>query len=252
MLRRGEVLPDMRAFQRSMALSTIGNRQVELPPLPVVTKKEPEPLEPLFNELYEIDSDHLDDDTPLVLALKASMDQQEQEDDEMLRQALEASRTLEDPFQSQGAGPSKPRSQPAETQPVKKPSMVVTASLEQTQNGEPLVSNINSEDRGDLYAEGPSPLAPLERDPKPSLPLELQLEPLHVPEESRFELNTSILPLGSPTEQSDATKVPPQAKLGRTTVSVAPSLSRNVPTLVHTLNSISLSALNSVDLLLTA
>jgi len=207
-----------------------------------VVPKESEPLEPLFDEFYEIDSDHLDDDIPLVLALKASMDQQRQDEDEMLRQALEASRALEGPFQSQGAGPSQLRYQPAEIQPVEKPSMVATASLEQTQKGEPLVSNINSDDIG-------SPLASLKRDPKSSLPLELQVEPPHVPEESRFELNTSILPLGSPTDQSDATKAPPLAKLGRTTVSVAPSLSRNVPTLVHTLNSISLSALNSVDLL---
>ena len=230
-----------------MALSTIGNRQVELPPLPVVPKKESEPL---FNELYEIDSDHLDDDTPLVSALKASMDQRRQEEEEMLRQALEASRALEDPFQSQGAGPSKLRSQPVETQPVENPSMVVMASSEQTQNGEPLVSNINSDDIGDLCANGSSHL--VERDPKLWLPLELQLEPLHVPEEARFELNTSILPLGPLTKQSDAIKDHPQAKLGRTTVSVVPSLSRNVLTSVHTLNSISLSALKTFDLLLTA
>lgn len=233
-----------------MALSTIGNRQVELPPLPMVSK-DSEPLEPLFSELYEIDSDHLDDDTPLVLALKASMDQQRQDEEDMLQQALEASRALEVPFQSQGAGPSKLRSQPAATQPVEKPSVVVTASLNQNQNqnGEPLVSSINSDGIGDLYAEESSPLASPRRDPKPCPP---QLDPLHVPEESRFELNTSILPLGPPTKQSDATKDQRQTKFGRMTVSVAPSLSRNVSTLVHTLNSISLSALNSVDLLLTA
>jgi len=217
-----------------MALSTIGNRQVELPPLPEVPK-EPEPLEPLFNELYEIDSDHLDDDIPLVLALKASIDQQAQEDEEVLRRALEASKAPWDPFQTQGAGPSNRR--------PPKPRMVET-SLEQTQNSEPLISNINYADIGDLYAKGPSTLVPLERDPKPSLSLEPQLEPLHVPEESRFQLNTSILPLSLPAKQSDATKVVPQAKLAHTTVSVAPSLSRNASTLVHTLNSVSFSALS--------
>ena len=214
-----------------------------------MVSKDSEPSEPLFNEIYEIDSDHLDDDTPLVLALKASIDQQRQQEEEMLQQALEASRALEVPFQSQGAGPSKLRSQSAGTQPVENPSVVVTASLDQNQNGEPLDSSINSDGIGDLYAEESSSPASPQRDPNPSLP---QLEPLHAPEESRFELNTSILPLGPPTKQSDATKDQRQTKLGRMTVSVAPSLSRNVSTLVHTLDSISLSALNSVDLPLTA
>lgn len=208
-----------------MALSTIGNRQAEPPPLPEVPKKEPEPSEPLFNELYEIDSDHLDDDIPLVLALKASIDQQGQDEEEMLRQALEASRVPEEPFQSQGAGPSKLRPPPA-----------VMTSLEQTQNDGPLVSSINNDDISDAYAKRSSPLVPLVRDPKPDLPLEPQLEPLHLTEELGFELDTSILPLYPPTNKSGATKVPPQSGIVHTTVPPAPSLSHNVSTLVHTLN----------------
>ncbi len=229
----------MRAFQRSMALSTIGSRHVELPPLPEVPKKEPEPLEPLFNELYEIDSDHLDDDIPLVLALKASIDQQRQDEEGMLRQVLESSRAPEDPFQSQGAGPSKPR-----PPPVGKLSMAVTTSLGRAPNGERLISNINCDETDAIYAKESSSLVAVERDPKPCPPLEPQLEPFHVPEESRFELNTSILPFGPLANQSDATKITTQAKLAHTTVSVAPSFSRNVSTLVHTLNSISFSVLN--------
>ena len=223
----------MRAFQRSMALSTIGNRHLELPPLPEVPKKEPESLEPLFNE---IDSDHLDDDIPLVLALKASIDQQRQDEEGMLRQVLDSSRTPEDPFQSQGAGPSKLRSPP-----VGKLPMAVTTSLGQAPNGERFVSHINYDETDDIYAGGSSPL---ERNPKPGPPLEPQLELFHVPEESRFKLNTSILPSGPLAGQSDATKSTAQAKLAHTTVSAPPSFSRNVSTLVHTLNSISFSVLN--------
>ena len=229
----------MRAFQRSMALSTIGNRHIELPPLPEVPRKEPEPLEPLFNGLYEIDSDHLDDDIPLVLALQASVDQQRQEEEGMLRQVLASSRAPEGPFQSQGAGPSKLRSPP-----VGKLSIAVTNSLGQTPNSESLVSNINCDETDDIYAKGSSSPVALEREPNPGPPLEPQLEPLHVPDESRFELNTSILPSGPLANQSDATKITAQAILAHTIVSVAPSFSRNVSTLVHTLNSISFSVLN--------
>ena len=213
-----------------MALSTIGNRHVELPPLPEVPKKEPEPLEPLFDELYEIDSDHLDDDIPLVLALKASMDQQRQDEEEMLRQALDASKAPEETFQSQGAGPSKLR-----PHPVGQLSMAVTTSSGQAANGEYLDLNVDCDK---IDSKGSSPLVALERDPKPGLPLVPQLEPFHVPEESRFELNTSILPSGPLAKQSGAMKIPAQAKLAHTTVSVAPSFSHNVSTSVHTLNSI--------------
>ena len=217
-----------------MALSTIGNRHLELPPLPEIPKKEPEPLEPLFNELYEIDSDHLDDDIPLVLALKASIDQQRQDEEGMLRQALNSSRALEDPFQSQGAGPSKRRSPPAG-----KLSMAVTTSLGKAPNGERLVSHINCDETDDIYAEESSPLVTVERDPTSGPPLEPQLELFHVPEEFRFRLNTSILPSGPLASQSDATKSTAQAKLAHTTISVPPSFSRNTSTLVHTLHSIS-------------
>ena len=229
----------MRAFQRSMALSTIGNRHLELPPLPEVPKKEPEPLEPLFNELYEIDSDHLDDDIPLVLALKASIDQQRQDEEGMLRQVLDSSRVPEDPFQSRGAGPSKLRSPP-----VRSLAMTETTSLEQASNGERLVSNINYDETDDIYAEESSPLVAVERDPKPGPSLEPPPDLFHVPEESRFKLNASILPSGPLAGQSDATKITAQAKLAHATVSVPTSFSRNVPTLVHTLNSISFSVLN--------
>ena len=222
-----------------MALSTIGNRHVELPPLPEVPRKEPEPLEPLFNELYEIDSDHLDDDIPLVLALQASVDQQRQDEEGMLRQVLDSSRAPEDPFQSQGAGPSKLRSPP-----VGILSIAVTTSLGGTPNSERLVSNINCDETDDICANESSSLVALERGPNPGPPLEPQLESLHVPEGSRFELNTSILPLGPLENQSDATKITAQAKLAHTTVSVAPSFSRNVSKSVHTLNSISFSVLN--------
>jgi hypothetical protein len=222
-----------------MALSTIGNRQVELPPLPEVPKKKPEPLEPLFNELYEIDSDHLDDDIPLVLARKASIDQQRQDEEEMLRQALDVSRALDGPFQSQGAGPSKPRSPR-----VGEPCVAVRTSLEQAQNSERLISNINCDNIEDTYAKGSSPPFALERGPEPGLPLEPQLEPFHVPEVPRFELNTSILPSGSTANQSDATKATAESKLAHTTISAATSFSRNVSILVHTLNSISFSALS--------
>lgn len=227
-----------------MALSTIGNRQVELPPLPEVPKKEAEPLEPLFNGLYEIDSDHLDDDIPLSLALKASIDQQRRDEEQMLQRALDASRAPDVHFQSQGAGPSKLRSPP-----VGKPRVAVTTSSEQVQNGERLVSNVDYDSIRNTYAKGSSSPVALERDSQLDLP---QLEPFHVPEESRFELNASILPLGSPASQSDATKVTGQANLAHPTVSIAPSFSRNVSTLVRTLNSISFSALNCVNLYLTA
>ena len=230
----------MRAFQRSMALSTIGNRHVELPPLPELPKA-PDPLETLFNDLYEIDSDHLDDDIPLVLALKSSIDQQGQDEEEMLRQALEASRAPEDPFQIKGAGPSK-----LTPPPVEQPSMVVTTSFKQAQNGEPLVSDIKYDDINGLSTDKPTPLGPLEGNSKPGPTSESQPDPLHVTEESRFELNTSILPSGPSDNQLDAIKVPRQAQLAHSTitVSVAPSLSRDVSTLVHPLNLISLPALN--------
>jgi DNA excision repair protein ERCC-5 len=227
--RRSEALPDMLDFQRSMALSTIGNRHVDLPPLPEVPKKEPEPLEPLFNELYEIDSDHLDDDIPLSLALKASIDQQRQDEEETLRRALDASRVPEDPFQSHGAGPSKLRSSL-----VGKLSMAGATSLEQVPNDECFVSNVNCDEIDDTYAKGSSPLDASESDPKPGLLLAPQLD--HVPEESRFELNTSILPSGPLVNQSDTTKTTAQAKLAHTTVAVAPSFSHNASTSVHTLN----------------
>ena len=216
-------------FQRSMALSAIGNRHVEPPPLPEVPKKEPDPLEPLFNEHHEIDSDHLDDDIPLVLALKASIDQQRQDEEEMLRQALHASRVPEDPFQSQGAGPSKLRS-PL----VGRLSMMGTTSSEQAPNDERLVLNVNCDEIDDTYVKGTPPLVASERDGEPSPPLGPQLD--HVSEESRFELNTTILPSAPLANQSDATKVTGQAKLAHRTVSVAPSFSHNVSTSVHPLN----------------
>jgi hypothetical protein len=231
-----------------MALSTIGNRQVDLPPLPEVLKKEPQLLEPLFNELYEVDSDHLDDDIPLVLALKASIDQQLQGEEEMLQQALEASRTLEGPFQSQGAGPSKLKSPSVEAQ-----SIEMTTSPEQAQNGEPFFSSTDYDDVDELYANGPSPRGLLGRDPKHGRTSETEPEPLYVPEEFRFELNTSILPSVPPSKQSDAIKIPRPLNLAPTpaAVSVAPSLSHNISISVHPLNLISFSALN-VNLLLTA